>query len=271
MDPFQQLLAKQRPDVIQAGVPIDAWWQQNGAPELRAQLAALGRQDVLNVAGNDNNWLMQWYLQNGSYEYPNIWQPQGGAPQTAAPQQSIASQYAQGAADQAPTIPSWQAELPWESLKSQFQPQFEGSAQQFVAPEVNRQYKQSARDYMNNMASVGGGRFGRGWGGVGSLGATAQRSLKEQMLDYVNQYNSALGEWYGKTGEEWGKAATAGNVYDYNVPSYAEFTGATQLPSEATTSPVASPVATPVAKTTDRSLAPQYAKGSRDWLNPVTF
>lgn len=87
MATFRDIIASQRPDVIAAGVPLEAWWQQNGAPELRARLAALGRQDVLNVAGNDNNWLRQWYLQNGSGEYQNIWAG-NQRPQTAAEQQA---------------------------------------------------------------------------------------------------------------------------------------------------------------------------------------
>ena len=75
-DPFYEILRVQRPDVIKAGVPVHLWWDKNGAKELRRKLKEAGRQDVLNIAGTDNQWLKAWYVKNGSKEYadvPFIW------------------------------------------------------------------------------------------------------------------------------------------------------------------------------------------------------
>jgi hypothetical protein len=137
--------------------------------------------------------------------------------------QDLVEAYSQPAAQMAPTIPQWENVLPWQNVWGGMEPTMMQAAFGQVTPEVMRNYLGAYRDYMSGMASSGGGRFGRGWGGVGSLQASAERQRKESAADYMTQYEQAVREWYDRTGEEYRRAREAGDVYDYTVPTWEEF------------------------------------------------
>jgi len=245
------------------GVPgLTGTWQNRNAQYYQKLGAPLG---PYTGSYSQNIWLLQ-QLDKPNYGLPT---PKPVAkPVTAKPVLTpipIAQQYAEPAVKQAPSIPQWENVLPWEKLKSQFQPYFQGAAEGYVGPEVQRQYRQNLINYMNNLASSGGGRFGRGLGGTGSLASDAQRSLQEQMLDFQNQYNQALQGWYSGTGSAYGKARDAGDVYNYKVPTYAEFTGGVASPRVGSTYKQSTSFNTPVFGNTG---TPQTtpSKSSSYWL-----
>lgn len=208
MDPFQQLVYSQRPDV--RGHSVNDWWTLWGANELRSKLQQLGRQDVLNVAGNDNNWLKQWYIQNGSYEYPNIWQ---ASVKQEAPKEPIAKQYAAAGGTAPKTTKTFEEVLPYFSAWSKLRPGAEASAYQQVRPEIQRAYNAAMQNYMNQMASAGGGRFGRALGGTGDIWAQYEREKKAQVQDWINQYEQGFRELFYEPSEEiWTNAMTQGTT-----------------------------------------------------------
>ena len=65
---------------------------------------------------------------------------------------------------------------------------------------------------MGNMASSGAGRFGRGWGGVGSLQASTERERGNQITNWADKIQR---EWYeplySDTAKAWTAAATLGH------------------------------------------------------------
>ena len=217
---FQSLVYSQRPDV--QGHPVDDWWNLWGASELRAKLAKLGRQDVLKVAGNDNNWLKQWYIQNGSYEYPNIWTAGTPAPAKKKP---IAEQYTAATGGAPKQTKTFGEVLPYAQAWKKLQPGAAASAAQQVGSEIQRAYNSAVRNYMNSMAGAGGGRFGRALGGVGSIWAQSERDRKAQELDWVNQYERGFQDlFYNPSQEIWANAMTTGGTGKApEMPSWDQF------------------------------------------------
>jgi len=209
MDPFQQLIYSQRPDV--QGHPANDWWQLWGANELRNRLAQLGRVDVLQHVGGDNNLLRDWYTLWGSQEYPNIWNEQ------PKQQQGLDTQYAAGGVESAPSIPQFENVLPWEKVQQQWLPSMTAVGQQYALPEVQRQLNKDMQEYMMGMASAGGGRFGSAWGGTGALQSAAQRQGTEMTQDYITgQMNALKGLWYDPTRSEYQRPREPG-MSDYGA------------------------------------------------------
>jgi hypothetical protein len=207
MDPFTQLIYSQRPDV--QGHPANDWWQLWGANELRQQLAALGRQDVLDNVGNNDELLKMWYTNNGTQEYPNIWQ---ASQVPAAPQPGMAEQFT-ASAGSAPKAATFEETLPYEKAWGALAPTAYQSALQQISPEIMRQYNAAKQSYMNALASSGGGRFGRGMGGLGTIQAESERSKKAQALDWTNVYEQGFRDlWYTPQENTWASAMTQGKT-----------------------------------------------------------
>lgn len=92
---LREVLRTQRPDVIEAGVPVLDWWYANGVYELLASLERIGRQDVIDASRtvpDSAYWLMNWYITSGSKEYavpPYIWGAQPPPPPVDPCQEKI--------------------------------------------------------------------------------------------------------------------------------------------------------------------------------------
>ena len=84
-DELTWVLLTQRPDVIQSGQDVHAWWAAWGCQEMKNQLEKLGRKEEFVKLGawEDKAWLKQWYIQWGSKDYgtpPYIWGAQPTPP-----------------------------------------------------------------------------------------------------------------------------------------------------------------------------------------------
>jgi len=133
---------------------------------------------------------------------------------------ALADQYSKVGGGLAPKIPQFEKVLPWEKLWGGVEQPMMESAYSMVTPELQRQYNTSARDYTMNLANTGGGAFGRGWGGMGSMQARAERQRKEQGQDWLNTYRDSMKEWYNQTKGRYQQAALSGNKFKFKVPTW---------------------------------------------------
>jgi len=111
---------------------------------------------------------------------------------TPAKKSTIADDYAKGGVEAAPTIPQFENVLPWQNVQQGWLSDMRAVGQQYVMPDIQRDLSRDMQEYMMGMASAGGGRFGRAWGGTGGLQAAAQRSAEEQTQDWVSNQMGAV-------------------------------------------------------------------------------
>lgn len=99
--------------------------------------------------------------------------------------------------------------MPYYDSWEQLEPFARQQAASMVNPEAMRQFDQAQQGYMSGMASSGGGRFGRAWGGMGGMEAEAERNRQAQMQDLVNLYQQGYTDmFYNPAQEAWGKGLT---------------------------------------------------------------
>ena len=235
MDDFTKLVYQQRPDVI--GHDAGSWWTSWGAAEMLKRLQRLGRGDVIRAyeaSGRNPDWLRQWYAGWGSKEYPNIWTA-GAKDFQSATGGNLADQYSKGGVESAPAtdIPIAAEELPEADWQRMVMPMAYEFGRAEVQPYIQRQLDRDLQDYMMGMANVGGGRFGRAWGGTGTLQSEAAQNLDYQSkLMGENMYSGMFQPMYQEWEKQWNKAKNAGNVYgSLNVPTIEEALAGTSNPA----------------------------------------
>lgn len=142
-----------------------------------------------------------------------------------APSQSLAEQYAAPAVDQAPTGPTFSEVLPFYEAWGKLQPQADLAIGQQIDPEIQRNLKSTTRDYMGQLASSGGGRFGRAQGGVGAIQAQSARDRAAQLEDWRSTYRTGFQDLFYKPSEEaWTKGMTLGTQQTRpEIPTWADF------------------------------------------------
>jgi len=141
------------------------------------------------------------------------------------PEPSLAERYAAPGVEAAPKAPPFSKVMPFYGAWERLQPQAESAALQQINPELMRQHGQANRQYMQGMASSGGGRFGRGWGGVGGLKAEAERQRKGMLQDYLGAYREGFQKlFYDPSEQAWTRAMTQGTAGEMpTVPTWDEF------------------------------------------------
>jgi len=190
---FSELLLSQRPDV--QGHSVNDWWNLWGAGELRDQLQRLGRTDVLQHVGGDNNLLRDWYTQWGTQEYPNIWQAQ------ATPQKSKAQQMAEAIVGKMKTPGDFSKVMAWQDY---FDPELARSAASqratgYFMPQLEKNID-TLRTEMANRGLFRSGIRNRGEGEV--MEDIADQEA--QMIDMLyGQRESEARESYGAEQEKF--------------------------------------------------------------------
>lgn len=116
-------------------------------------------------------------------------------------------------------LPFYQA---WQKLLPTVQQ--EGATQ--INPFIQRALGQQTRAYNTGLATTGGGRFGRGVGGVGSIQAEMERQRKSQLQDWTNtQQQGFQNLFYNPTEQAWNRAAELGqNPKTPEIPTWDQFT-----------------------------------------------
>jgi hypothetical protein len=159
--------------------------------------------------------------------------PQPAQPAVAAaPQQTLAQQYTNPLTGQLATaaeIPLFQQVVPFMDFwQERLQPGALQTGEQFIKPEVMRQYGETNRGYMNDMTSAGGQRFGRALGELGNIKAASSRDYNAQLQDWVGQQRQGWENlWYNPQRDIWNKGITQakpGSVYgqDLKIPTWEE-------------------------------------------------
>jgi len=136
---------------------------------------------------------------------------------------NLATQYAnQAGANLVSQNPVFSEVLPFEQVWKQMLPSAEAQAIQQVSPEIQRQLNTSLSNYYKGLAGRGGGMFG--FGGAGTLEAEAERNKKSQTMDWLNQGQSAVREWYDNTATSYNKGLELGNVGNVPaIPTWSDF------------------------------------------------
>jgi len=110
--------------------------------------------------------------------------------------------------------PSFSQVLPFEKGWERIVPGARAAAISQINPEAMRQYNIAYQSYMNNLASMGGGRFGgAGMGGLGSLQAESERQRQASIQDWLNQYQQGYKQlFYDPSQQAWDRALTLGQA-----------------------------------------------------------
>ena len=159
-------------------------------------------------------------------------QPQTQQQQAPAPQpepETLAQQYTNpltGQLEEAAEIPQYENVMPFLDSWNRLAPHAKGAALSQIQPEVQRELKANSYDYMNQLTSAGGQRFGRGMGGLGNLKAAAGRSQNAQVQDWMNAYQQGYTNlFYNPSRDAWNKARTQAGFdsSQYTMPTWDEF------------------------------------------------
>lgn len=125
---------------------------------------------------------------------------------------NLAQQYASSQI-QPYNSPLFSEVLPFTKAWEAIAPQAKSAGVSQINPEAMRQYNTQYQGYMNDMASSGGGRFGRAWGGVGSLQAESERQRQASIQDWLNQYQQGYKQlFYDPSQQAWDSAITMGKA-----------------------------------------------------------
>jgi hypothetical protein len=109
------------------------------------------------------------------------------------------------------TGPLFSEILPYEKAWEMMLPAIQQEAAVVVNPFIDRDLKSAARSYMTDLAGGGGGRFGRGLGGVGHIFAQSEQQRKAQMEDFINAREQGFETGiYNPTEEAWTRAIELG-------------------------------------------------------------
>jgi LysM repeat protein len=186
--------------------------------KIASQLGLSSWQDLYNlnksIIGSNPNLIRVGMTFNiPGTQAPQVPQPQI---QAQAPGQSLAEQLTAGI--KAPTAPQYEEVMPFYNAWERMVPQATESALSQIRPELQRQYKQNYGDYMRNMTSSGGERFGRALGGVGNLKAQTGRQEGAQLQDWLGQYRQGFQDlFYNPSRDAWNRAVTQGQTPDQNL------------------------------------------------------
>lgn len=101
--------------------------------------------------------------------------------------------------------------LPYEKAWGMMLPAVQQEAASLIDPFIERDLRSATRSYMNDLAGSGGGRFGRGVGGVGNIFAQSEQNRKAQMEDFINAREQGFEQGiYNPSEEAWMRAIDLG-------------------------------------------------------------
>ena len=210
------------------GVPgLTGTWQQRNAQYYKALGSPMG---AYKGTLEQNLYLLNQIKKKNFPQAPAPAPQPAAQPAVTQTTQTLAQQYTNPLTGQLATaaeIPMFQQVVPFMDFWEQrLQPGALQTGEQFIKPEVMRQYGEANRGYMNDMTSAGGQRFGRALGELGNIKAASSRDYNAQLQDWVGQQRQGWENlWYNPQRDIWNKGITQakpGSVYgqDLDIPTW---------------------------------------------------